>query len=83
MVGLSFSDEQDAAVFYDKMATRDGVETKKKKKTKGNSLNTIIYLYINVFIYLYLFFFLKETSGKKPTRGKLNKAQIGLPSEFR
>ncbi|CAO3583555.1 unnamed protein product [Absidia cylindrospora] len=25
----------------------------------------------------------KETSGKKPTRGKLNKTQIGLPSEFR
>ncbi|CAO3616369.1 unnamed protein product [Cunninghamella blakesleeana] len=59
VVGLSFSNEQDAAVFYDKIATRDGVETKKKKKKA------------------------KETSGKKPTRGKLNKAQIGLPSEFR
>ncbi|KAI8099821.1 uncharacterized protein BX664DRAFT_322201 [Halteromyces radiatus] len=58
MAGLSFSNEDDASVFLNKVTTREKEAPSKKKKTK-------------------------ETSGKKPTRGKLNKAQIGLPSEFR
>ncbi|KAI8067939.1 hypothetical protein BC940DRAFT_367252 [Gongronella butleri] len=59
MAGLSFCDEQDASVFYDKVKTRETNVPAKKKKKK------------------------KETSGKKPNRGKLDKSQIGLPSEFR
>ncbi|SAM07073.1 hypothetical protein [Absidia glauca] len=58
MAGLSFSNEEDASVFFSKVTTREKEKPAKKKKAK-------------------------ETSGKKPTRGKLNKTQIGLPSEFR
>ncbi|ORX61511.1 hypothetical protein DM01DRAFT_1316278 [Hesseltinella vesiculosa] len=55
MAGLSFCNEQDAAVFYNKVKTRETEAPVKKKKKKGN----------------------------KPNRGKLDKSQIGLPSEFR
>ncbi|KAI7900599.1 uncharacterized protein BX663DRAFT_438889, partial [Cokeromyces recurvatus] len=55
MAGLSFTDVDDANVFYTKITTRETMASTKKRK---------------------------ETSGKKP-KGKVDKSQIGLPSEFR
>ncbi|KAI8986045.1 hypothetical protein BDB01DRAFT_849872 [Pilobolus umbonatus] len=53
---LSFSDTQDAKVFYTKISSRDTIAENKKHK---------------------------ETAKKKPKGGKIEKSQIGLPSEFR
>ncbi|KAI8370779.1 hypothetical protein EDC96DRAFT_92811 [Choanephora cucurbitarum] len=59
MAGLSFADNEDADVFYNKIATREITKTKHATKSKK-----------------------KESSNKKQ-KGKLDKSQIGLPSEFR
>ncbi|KAI8638894.1 hypothetical protein BD408DRAFT_8489 [Parasitella parasitica] len=61
MAGLSFSDLDDANVFYTKISTRENILKSSSKATNKKK---------------------KETSGKK-TKGKLDKSQIGLPSEFR